>query len=65
MKTVVDLFVEDNVNVVQHIKEVSLGQRIFVIFDDLINSKSLVDIATLFTVDGRHMNMSMAFLICE
>ena len=62
MKTVVDLFVEDNVNVVQHIKEVSVGQRIFVIFDDLINSKSLVDIATLFTVDGRHMNMSMAFL---
>ena len=32
MKTVVDLFVEDNVNVVQHIKEVSVGQRIFVIF---------------------------------
>ena len=62
MKTVVDLFVEDNENVVQQIKEVSIGQRIFVIFDDLINSKSLVDIATLFTVDGRHMNMSMAFL---
>jgi hypothetical protein len=62
MKTVVDLFVEDNENVIQQIKEVSLGQRIFVIFDDLINSKSLADIATLFTVDGRHMNMSMAFL---
>jgi hypothetical protein len=62
MKTVVDLFVEDNENVIQQIKEVSLGQRIFVIFDDLINSKSLVDIATLFNVDGRHMNMSMAFL---
>jgi hypothetical protein len=62
MKTVVDLFVEDNENVIQQIKEVSLGQRIFVIFDDLINSKSLGDIATLFTVDGRHMNMSMAFL---
>jgi hypothetical protein len=62
MKTVVDLFVEDNENVIQQIKEVSLGQRIFVIFDDLINSKSLGDIATLFTVDGRHMNMSMVFL---
>jgi hypothetical protein len=62
MKTVVDLFVEDNENVIQQIKEVSLGQRIFVIFDDLINSKSLGDIATLFNVDGRHMNMSMAFL---
>ena len=32
------------------------------IFDDLINSKSLTEIATLFTVDGRHLNMSMIFL---
>ena len=62
MKSVVDGFIEDNENVVQQIKELALGQRIFVIFDDLINSKSLVDIAVLFTVDGRHMNMSMAFL---
>ena len=62
MKSVVDGFIEDKENVVQQIKELALGQRIFVIFDDLINSKSLVDIATLFTVDGRHMNMSMAFL---
>ena len=62
MKSVVDGFIEDNENVVQQIKKLALGQRVFVIFDDLINSKSLVDIATLFTVDGRHMNMSMAFL---
>ena len=62
MKSVVDGFIEDNENVVHQIKELALGQRVFVIFDDLINSKSLVDIATLFTVDGRHMNMSMAFL---
>ena len=62
MKSIVDGFIEDNENVVQQLKELALGQRVFVIFDDLINSKSLVDIATLFTVDGRHMNMSMAFL---
>ena len=62
MKSVVDGFIEDNENVVKQLKELALGQRVFVIFDDLINSKSLVDIATLFTVDGRHMNMSMAFL---
>ena len=62
MKSVVHGFIEDNENIIQQIKEIALGQRIFVIFDDLINSKSLVDIATLFTVDGRHMNMSMAFL---
>ena len=62
MKSVVDGFIEDNENVVQQIKQLALGQKIFLIFDDLINSKSLMDIATLFTVDGRHMNMSMAFL---
>ena len=62
MKTVVDYFIEDNENVTQQLKEIAKGQRIFIIFDDLINSKSLEDIATLFTVDGRHMNMSMVFL---
>ena len=62
MKNVVHIFMEDSKKVIQNIKDVAQGQGIFVIFDDLINSKSLVDIATLFTVDGRHMNMSMAFL---
>ena len=62
MKSVVNGFIEDNENIIQQIKGISHGQRIFVIFDDMINSKSLVDIATLFTVDGRHMNMSMVFL---
>ena len=33
-----------------------------VIFDDLIGSSSLKSIANLFTVDARHMNMSMVFL---
>ena len=54
MKTVVHSFMEDNENVIQKIKDIAQGQRIFIIFDDLINSKSLVDIAPLFTVDGRH-----------
>ena len=62
MKSVVNGFIEDNENIIQQIKGISHGQRIFVIFDDMINSKSLEDIATLFTVDGRHMNMSMVFL---
>ena len=62
MKSVVNAFIEDNENIIQQIKGISRGQRIFVIFDDMINSKSLEDIATLFTVDGRHMNMSMVFL---
>ena len=54
MKTVVHSFMEDNENVIQKIKDIAQGQRIFIIFDDLINSKSLVDIAPLFTGDGRH-----------
>ena len=62
MKSVVHGFIEDSENLIQQIKEIALGQNVFVIFDDLINSKSLVDIATLFTVDARHMNISMAFL---
>ena len=62
MKSLIDEFIEDNENVVNHIQEKVAGQPILIIFDDLINSKSLSDIATLFTVDGRHMNMSMVFL---
>ena len=38
------------------------GQPILVIFDDLIGSKSLPEIANMFTVDARHLNISMAFL---
>ena len=62
MKSIVDNFIQDNENMVQQIKEIAQGQRIIVIFDDLINSKSLTEIATLFTVDGRHLNRSMIFL---
>jgi len=38
------------------------GKSILVVFDDMINSKALSTLATLFTVDGRHMNMSLMFL---
>jgi len=62
MRTLIDTFIKDSEDAINQIKERALGQSIFVIFDDLINSKSLPEIAALFTVDGRHMNMSMAFL---
>ena len=62
MKSIVHMFIKDNENVVNQIKRLARGQSIFVIFDDLLNSSSLPDISNLFTVDGRHMNMSMAFL---
>ena len=62
MQSLVHVFLQDNDNVIEKIQEKGMGQPMLVIFDDLINSNSLADIATLFTVDGRHMNMSMAFL---
>ena len=62
MSSIVNIFLLDSENVVNQLKELALGQPIFVIFDDLINSSSLAEISSLFTVDGRHMNMSMAFL---
>ena len=55
-------FMEDNNNIVDDIKSTVSGQSILVIFDDLISSPSLKNIANLFTVDARHMNMSMVFL---
>ena len=62
MRSIVHMFIPDNENIVNQLKDLAIGQPIFVIFDDLLNSTSLVDISNLFTVDGRHMNMSMAFI---
>ena len=62
MKNLVNIFIEDEENVVEKIKEYASGKSILVVFDDMINSKSLPTLATLFTVDGRHMNMSLMFL---
>ena len=62
MRSIVHMFIPDNENIVNQLKDLAIGQPIFVIFDDLLNSTSLADISNLFTVDGRHMNMSMAFI---
>ena len=62
MKHLVHVFIEDDENVVEKIKEYASGQSILVVFDDMINSKSLNTLALLFTVAGRHMNMSLVFL---
>ena len=62
MKTLVHVFLEDNENCVEKIKEYATGMPILIVFDDMLNSKSLSNLAPLFTVDGRHMNMSLIFL---
>ena len=62
MKSLVHIFLEDQADVVDKIKEYATGAPTLVVFDDMINSKSLVTLAPLFTVDARHMNMSLVFL---
>ena len=62
MKSVVHIFIQDEKNIIDKIKEYATGAPVLVVFDDMINSSSLSDLASLFTVDARHMNMSLVFL---
>jgi len=62
MSGMVNVFIKDNSSILEQIKTHATGEPVFIIFDDMLNSNSLPDIAHLFTVDGRHMNLSMAFL---
>ena len=62
MKHLLHVFLEDDVNIVDKIKQYASGMPILVIFDDMLHSGSLSNIAPLFTMNGRHMNMSLVFL---
>lgn len=53
-------FIEDNDEIIEQIK--SFNQPALVIFDDMLNSKNLKTVAQLFTVHGRHLKLSLAFL---
>ena len=53
-------FVEDNDNILELVKD--LGTSALIIFDDMINSTNLKSVAQIFTVHGRHLNLSLAFL---
>ena len=55
-------FKVDHDNIVDDIKSNVTGEPTLIIFDDLFGSSSLKEIANLFTVDARHMNMSLVFL---
>ena len=56
----VDEFIGDNANLLEQVKEMS--ESTFIIFDDLLNSTNLPSIAELYTVYGRHMGLSLAFI---
>ena len=62
METIGVNFMRDNENITENIKSAAQGQPILVVFDDLIGSNSLENIANMFTVDARHLNISMIFL---
>lgn len=59
---VVDIFIEDNENIIEELKNLSSDGPIFVVFDDMINTKNMAQIANLYSTVGRHSNISMAFL---
>ena len=54
------LFIEDNDNIIDQVQQ--FEEPSLVIFDDMMNSSNLKAVAQLFTVHGRHMNLSLAFL---
>ena len=58
----VDYFIEDCEDLDKKLFENIKTPSSLVIFDDLINSKSLPTIAKLFTVDARHKKMSLIFV---
>ena len=59
---IVDHFVQDQKDLIKKLKTLSKGESSLIVFDDLINSSNLQDIANLFVVDGRHSNLSLIFL---
>ena len=58
----VDHFVQDQNDLVRKLKKLSNNESSLIVFDDLINSSNLQQIANLFVVDGRHSNFSLIFL---
>lgn len=58
----VEQFVPDQNNLVAKLKKLSNMDGTLIVFDDLINSSNLQEIANLFVVDGRHSNYSLIFL---
>ena len=54
-------FIEDNDMILEHVKDIE--SPALIIFDDMLNSPNIKAIAQLYTVHGRHMNLSLAFLL--
>jgi len=60
---IVDQFIFEEDDPINKIYDLSKSSKLCVIFDDLLHSKNMYEaIAKLFTIDGRHNNMSLIFL---
>lgn len=53
-------FFEDSDKIIEQVSRLSTSA--LVIFDDMMNSQNLKTVAQLFTVHGRHLDLSLAFL---
>lgn len=62
MQHLVNIFIKDDEHLGEHLNNFIDGRSLLIIFDDLMNSKRLELIADFFTADGRHKNLSLAFL---
>ena len=62
IKGFVRVYLKEQEGLIDKIRNLCSEEATLVIFDDLINSKTLKEIADLFVVDGRHLNMSIIFL---
>ena len=58
----IDHLVQDGPNLKQRLFQIAQGDSMLCIFDDMMNSESLSDLANLFVVDGRHLNLSLVFI---
>ena len=59
----IDIFIPENEDPINKIYDLSKSYRLCVVFDDLLHSKDMyAAIAKLFTIDGRHNNMSLIYL---
>ena len=62
MKNNIDYFIKDSQELESQITNICKGQPTLIIFDDMLNSQNLPFLAKLFTVNGRHLSISMIFL---
>ena len=57
-----DHLIQDGPNLKERLMELAQGRSMLVIFDDFLISPNLGELAELFTVDARHLKLSLIFI---